>query len=56
MSENTTDEQIAVQVIQVPEMFGFLIDRYETKLDRYIQRQSGLDADQRADILQEVFV
>lgn len=53
---NTTDETIAAQVVRVPEMFGFLIDRYESKLDKYIYRKTGLERDQRADILQEVFI
>ena len=56
MSEYTTDEQIAAQVLRVPEMFGFLIDRYEKKLDRYILRKTSLDYDLRQDILQEVFL
>ncbi len=56
MSEKTTDEQIAAQVQVIPEMFGFLIDRYEEKLDRYIQRQTNLSQDLRNDILQDVFV
>ncbi|MFW0871319.1 MAG: RNA polymerase sigma factor [Patescibacteria group bacterium] len=53
---NTTDEQIAAQVVRIPEMFGFLIDRYEDKLDRYIERKTGLAKDQRVDILQDVFI
>jgi len=56
MSELTTDEQIAFQVQKVPEMFGFLIDRYQDKLDRYIQRQTGLGEDLRKDVLQDVFI
>jgi len=56
MPEKTTDEQIAQQVQKIPEMFGFLIDRYEEKLDRYIFRQTGLSKDLRNDVLQDVFV
>lgn len=56
MAENTSDEQIAVQVTRIPEMFGFLIDRYEEKLDRYISRQTNLPKDLRDDVLQDVFI
>lgn len=55
-ADQTTDEQIAQQVQQIPEMFGFLIDRYQSKLDRYIKRKTGLDKDLRDDILQDVFI
>lgn len=56
LQDNSTDEQIAAQVIGIPEMFGFLVDRYEKKLDRYIYRKTGLNHDERKDILQDVFV
>lgn len=56
IQEYSSDEKIAVQVSRVPEMYGFLIDRYEEKLDRYILRKTGLGTDERQDILQEVFL
>lgn len=37
-------------------MFDFLVDRYEEKPDRYILRSTSLGADERQDILQDVFI
>lgn len=52
----TSDADIAKQVIYVPEMFGFLIDRYEKKMYTYVRRITNVDGDVAHDVVQDVFI
>jgi len=53
---NETDEQIIARVPTDREVFGYIIDRYEDKLRRYLRRlMPGLQED-TDDLLQDIFV
>lgn len=51
-----SDEQIVVATLQDKGAFGELIDRYESKLTRYIIRLGIRDVDDQMDVLQEIFL
>ena len=51
-----SDEKLAQKSITNQESFAELVDRYESKLLRYIQRLTGLPTNQAEDVLQEVFI
>lgn len=51
-----SDEQLAIKSLTNDEAFGELVERYETKLLRYIQRLTTLSKNHAEDILQEVFI
>lgn len=53
---NISDEKLAIQSLSNKETFAELVDRYEKKLLRYIQRLTGLPTNQAEDVLQEVFI
>lgn len=60
MSEN---EQFAIEDIEMVKLalreqafFAHIINRYEAKLDRYIRRLGVHDPDDRADVLQDIFI
>ena len=56
ISEKVTDKELVLLSIANPDYFGFIIDRYESKLDRYMKSISGANPDQRLDLLQDVFL
>lgn len=51
-----SDEEVFLMVEENSEYFGEIIDRYKSKLDRYISKISSLSSDAREDLLQEIFI
>ncbi|MFA6365251.1 MAG: sigma-70 family RNA polymerase sigma factor [Candidatus Paceibacterota bacterium] len=51
-----TDEELVQLTLQEERRFRSLIERYETKLTRYIRRISSLSEDDVKDVLQETFI
>lgn len=56
MRTDLSDEQLVKLSLQNVENFGILIQRYETKLIRYILRLSNIPKQEAEEILQEVFL
>lgn len=54
--ENKSDEELVKLTLKDQELFGYIIDRYEPKLLRYIMRISSLTREDAEDLLQEIFV
>ncbi len=50
------DAQLALKTLKDPEAFGELMERYESRLLRYIRRISSADPAAAQDILQEAFI
>lgn len=50
------DVEMVRLALQEQAFFGYVINRYEPKLDRYIRRLGVHDADDRADVLQDIFI
>ena len=55
-NQNVTDEDIVLQTLKEPSSFGFIIERYEAKLQRYIARLGVKNPDDAADVLQEILL
>lgn len=51
-----SDTELVQLTLSDQENFLYLVNRYETKLLRFIQRISGLSLDDAQDLLQEVFI
>lgn len=51
-----TDAELVILSLKEPDSFGELVDRYETKLFRYVRRLSSLEKEAIEDILQEAFI
>jgi len=51
-----TDSEIVIKALADQQHFGELIERYHTKLDRYIGRIGVRNPDDREDVLQEIFI
>lgn len=56
MSQQPTDEEIVRRTLADKEAFAFLIERYEAKLVRYLERLGVAVPEDREDILQNAFV
>ncbi|MFC1810589.1 RNA polymerase sigma factor [Patescibacteria group bacterium] len=58
MSKNQkqTDEELAQKSLTDKETFAHLVEKYEAKLLRYIQRLTALPQNHAEDILQEIFI
>lgn len=52
----TADEQLAANSLNNEQAFAELVERYEARLLRYIQRLTALPKNRAEDILQEVFI
>ena len=50
------DTEMVRLALREQAFFGYIINRYEAKLDRYIRRLGVHDAEDRADVLQEIFI
>jgi RNA polymerase sigma-70 factor (ECF subfamily) len=50
------DEELVIQALKEPNAFGLIIERYESKLQRYISRLGVRDHDDVVDVLQEIFI
>lgn len=53
---NTLDAELVALSLKDPEAFYYIMERYETKLLRYIQRFSNISRESAEDILQEAFI
>lgn len=51
-----SDEALVQEALASPDKYGELIDRYETKLHRYIKRLTSLEDETVDEILQMVFI
>lgn len=51
-----TDSQLVALAFKKQDYFGLLVNRYEKKLNKYVQRLTGLDSESIEDILQEAFI
>ena len=51
-----TDNELVAYSLRERAFFGNLVERYEARLDRYITRLGVRDPDDRADVLQEIFI
>lgn len=51
-----TDEAVVAQTLKEPNSFGVIIERYESKLKRYIMRLGVHNHDDQLDVLQEIFI
>lgn len=54
--QHTTDEMLAYRLRTDAQVLGDIIERYEKKLSLYIGRKSNATADDRKDILQNIFI
>lgn len=54
--ENKSDEELAGLVIDNPDFYYFLMERYETKILRYIRRISNFPKETSEDLGQEIFL
>lgn len=53
---NLSDEEMVGLALQEQAFFAHVIQRYEERLARYIRRLGIHDPDDRADVLQEIFI
>lgn len=54
--KDKTDNELVILVRENPEALSYVIDRYKNKLERYIVRRTNVNAHDREDILQEIFI
>ena len=50
------DEEIVSMTLRERSTFGFIVERYESKLRRYIERLGVKNKDDQMDVLQEIFI
>jgi RNA polymerase sigma-70 factor, ECF subfamily len=55
-SRPETDEQLVKLSLKDQEYFGYLVERYQDKLARYVNRITAISKEEIEDILQEVFI
>lgn len=53
---NMSDEELISAVAHQPELFGFVMERYEAKLSRYMARLGIQTEEDQQDVLQDVFI
>lgn len=51
-----TDEQLVKLSLSNQEYFGYLVERYQDRLTRYVNRITNIPKEETEDILQEVFI
>ena len=51
-----SDVEMVRMALREQAFFAYIINRYETKLDRYIRRLGVHDTEDRVDVLQEIFI
>ena len=56
MPTEKTDAELVKLAKKDPEAFGFLMERYEDALHRYVRRIGGFSKEDAEDVLQEVFM
>ncbi|MBX9907051.1 sigma-70 family RNA polymerase sigma factor [Patescibacteria group bacterium] len=55
-SSSLSDASVVAQSLKDKDSFAVLILRYEAKLDRYVRRLGVANADDRHDVLQDIFI
>ena len=55
-NQGVKDEDLVSQTLAEPSSLGFIIERYEAKLRRYISRLGVKNPEDAADVLQEIFI
>lgn len=55
-SEKRSDHELVQLTLKHKEVYGFLIERYEAPLLRYIRRLTNVSDEDAEDLLQEVFI
>jgi len=56
IDKTPTDEEIVTMALSEHSSFGFLVERYEEKLKRYINRLGVRNFDDQLDVLQDIFI
>lgn len=51
-----SDEEIVSMTLRERSSFGFIVERYEAKLGRYIERLGVKNKEDQLDVLQEIFI
>lgn len=51
-----SDAEVVQMTLKEPNQYGLLVERYETKLRRYIARLGVRNSDDQLDVLQEIFI
>lgn len=51
-----TDEQLVANSLQNPENFKYLIERYQGKFSKYIERRASVSKEDVEDLLQDIFI
>jgi RNA polymerase sigma-70 factor (ECF subfamily) len=51
-----TDEEIVLSTLKVPSTFGVIVERYEAKLKRYINRLGVRNFEDQQDVMQDIFI
>jgi len=54
--EEKTDEELIPLILKNEDSFLYIMQRYQEKLLRYIQRISGLPKEDTEDLMQDVFL
>ncbi len=55
-TDNPTDEKIVTMTLGEHSYFGFIVERYESKLKRYINRLGVRNPEDQLDVLQDIFI
>ncbi len=55
-TEHMTDEEIVSMALRDKAFFGHIVFRYEDKLSRYVLRLGVRNAEDRQDVLQDIFI
>lgn len=56
VKQKPTDEEVVLETLRVSSSFGILIERYEQKLQHYINRLGIKNFEDQQDVLQEIFI
>jgi len=51
-----SDEELVIASLDDPQYFAGLVDRYEIKMKRYIQRRTSASTEDMQDMLQDIFI
>ena len=54
--EQKSDADLITLILQDQGYYGYLIERYENKIERYIKRMAGLNKEDTEDLLQDIFI
>lgn len=54
--QNKTDNELVILIRKNPEYLSYIIDRYKTKLGKYIKRRTNINGEDLEDVLQDVFI